>query len=181
VVLDADLSSDCECVISRIPTRTNLLKMGSLNRIWLDAGGLHARLAPVVNSFASFLPRANEQIYNNASEKSRIIMPCITPVSFLRVRKSHQSCETFPFLPHYQTVLLATAPQAEETRMVVEYSVEQAQETWHCAYPRASRADPLQRYSTPQGCALTRERHARVRVRPVMLHEALSPRIAGRA
>ena len=39
------------------------------------AGGLSLMgLLPVVNSFASFLTaRANEQVFNNASEKTKII------------------------------------------------------------------------------------------------------------
>ena len=45
------------------------------------AGGLARHgLLPVVNSFASFLAsRANEQIYNNATEGSKVIYASTTP------------------------------------------------------------------------------------------------------
>ena len=43
------------------------------------AGGIALNgLTPIVNSFASFLTaRANEQIYNNATENTKIIYLCL--------------------------------------------------------------------------------------------------------
>ena len=48
------------------------------------AGGLALTgLLPVVNSFASFLTaRANEQIYNNSTENTKIIYMCLYAGTF---------------------------------------------------------------------------------------------------
>jgi transketolase len=76
VVMDADLLSDCgiEAFKAELPER--FIECGIAEQHMVSAAGgmaLHG-LLPVVHSFACFLStRANEQIYNNATERRKII------------------------------------------------------------------------------------------------------------
>src|SRR5436305_76084 len=76
VVLDADLLSDCgiEAFKAELPER--FIECGIAEQHMVSAaGGLALRgMLPVVHSFACFLStRANEHIYNNATERRKII------------------------------------------------------------------------------------------------------------
>ena len=76
VVLDADLLSDCgiEAFKEELPER--FIECGIAEQHMVSAaGGMALRgLLPVAHSFACFLStRANEQIYNNATERRKII------------------------------------------------------------------------------------------------------------
>jgi transketolase len=76
VVLDADLLSDCgiEAFKAELPER--FIECGIAEQHMVSAaGGMALRgLLPVVHSFACFLStRANEHIYNNATERRKII------------------------------------------------------------------------------------------------------------
>jgi transketolase len=76
VVLDADLLSDCgiEAFKAELPAR--FIECGIAEQHMVSAaGGLALKgMLPVVHSFACFLStRANEHIYNNATERRKII------------------------------------------------------------------------------------------------------------
>jgi len=76
VVLDADLLSDCgiEAFKAELPER--FIECGIAEQHMVSAaGGLALEgMLPVVHSFACFLStRANEHIYNNATERTKII------------------------------------------------------------------------------------------------------------
>ncbi len=76
VVLDGDLLSDCgiEAFKAELPDR--FIECGIAEQHMVSAAGGMALegLLPVVHSFACFLStRANEHIYNNATEKKKII------------------------------------------------------------------------------------------------------------
>ena len=76
VVLDADLASDCRIrgFELRYPERFIEVGIAEQDMVSMAAGLARQGLLPVVNSFASFLAsRANEQIYNAASEEARIV------------------------------------------------------------------------------------------------------------
>ena len=76
VVLDADLISDCGIEAFKVELPDRFIECGIAEQHMVSAaGGLALRgLLPVVHSFACFLStRANEQIYNNATEKRKII------------------------------------------------------------------------------------------------------------
>jgi transketolase len=76
VALDADLMLDCGLVEfqKRFPDRFIECGIAEMDMV-SQAGGLALRgHLPVVHSFGCFLtPRANEQIYNNATEETKII------------------------------------------------------------------------------------------------------------
>ena len=86
------------------------------------AGGLARHgLLPVVNSFASFLAsRANEQIYNNASERTKIVYALhyagLIPAG---PGKSHQSVRDISLLGALPNCAIVQPGNAEETRAIV--------------------------------------------------------------
>ncbi len=76
VVLDADLLSDCGIERFKAERPERFIECGIAEQHMVSAAGAMARagVLPIVHSFACFLStRANEQIYNNASERSKII------------------------------------------------------------------------------------------------------------
>ncbi len=75
VVLDADLASDCRIRPFELahPERFHESGIAEQDMVSAAAGMARQGLLPVVNSFASFLAsRANEQIYNQASERTKV-------------------------------------------------------------------------------------------------------------
>lgn len=76
VALDADLVLDCGLIPFRERFPDRFVECGIAEQDMVSqAGGMALRgLLPVVHSFACFLSsRPNEQIYNNATEKTRIV------------------------------------------------------------------------------------------------------------
>ena len=76
VVLDADLISDCGIEEFNATFPDRFIECGIAEQHMVSAaGGMALRgLLPVVHSFACFLSaRANEQIYNNATEQRKVI------------------------------------------------------------------------------------------------------------
>ena len=76
VVLDADLASDCRVRGFELAHPDRFLEVGIAEQdmVSVAAGMARHGLLPVVNSFASFLAsRANEQIYNQASEGTKVV------------------------------------------------------------------------------------------------------------
>jgi transketolase len=83
---------------------------------------------PVVNSFASFLAsRANEQIYNQASEGTKVIYALhyagLIPAG---PGKSHQSIRDISLLGALPGTTIVQPGNAEETRAAVRWAVEEA-------------------------------------------------------
>jgi transketolase len=76
VVLDADLASDCRIRPFELehPERFHESGIAEQDMVSAAAGMARQGLLPIVNSFAAFLAaRANEQIYNQASERTKVI------------------------------------------------------------------------------------------------------------
>jgi transketolase len=76
VVMDADLLSDCGIEAFRRELPDRFIECGIAEQHMVSAAGGMALngILPVVHSFACFLStRANEQIYNNATERTKII------------------------------------------------------------------------------------------------------------
>ncbi|MFZ1279255.1 MAG: 1-deoxy-D-xylulose-5-phosphate synthase N-terminal domain-containing protein, partial [Ignavibacteriaceae bacterium] len=95
VVLDGDLSADCKLRKFEKAYPDRFIENGIAEQDMVSTAGGLARmgLIPVVNTFASFLAaRANEQIYNNAGEKTKIIYTChFSGMIPAGPGKSHQS------------------------------------------------------------------------------------------
>jgi len=183
VVLDADLSSDCKTRDFEYAYPERFIENGIAEQDMVSmAGGLAQKgLLPIVNSFASFLAaRANEQIYNNASEKTKIIYALhyagLIPAG---PGKSHQSLRDISLFAALPNCIILQPCNADETRMVVEYSVEEAKENVALRFiigpsPRKIQLPKDYKLTYGKGIALTEGKDAILfAYGPVMLHEAL--------
>jgi transketolase len=183
VVLDADLAADCRVRGFEETYPERFIENGISEQDMVSmAGGIALQgLLPVVNSFASFLAsRANEQIYNNASEKTKILYAChyagLIPAG---PGKSHQSLRDISLLGALPNCIVLQPCNALETRMVVEYCVEQAEES--CAIrlaigpsPRLIQLPGDYEFTWGKGVGLAEGVDAVMfSYGPVMLHEAL--------
>ena len=183
IVLDADLSADCKVREFEVTYPDRFIENGIAEQDMVSmAGGLARQgFLPVVNSFASFLTsRANEQIYNNATERSRIIYAChyagLIPAG---PGKSHQSIRDISLLAALPNMIIVQPCNSEETRQAVAFCVEDATE--NCAIRLAIGPSPRV-IPLPDGYQLRVGRGTVIRegangllfaYGPVMLHEAL--------
>ncbi len=130
VVLDGDLAADCRVrtFAQRFPDR--FIENGIAEQDMVSTAGGLARggLLPVVNSFASFLAsRANEQIYNNATEQSKVVYVChyggLIPAG---PGKSHQSIRDVSLFGALPTCTILQPCNALETKLALDYLVDVA-------------------------------------------------------
>lgn len=183
VVLDADLSSDCRLRVFENTFPERFIENGIAEQDMVSTAGGMARhgYLPVVNSFASFLAsRANEQIYNNATEKSKIIYAChyagVIPAG---PGKSHQSIRDISLLGALPNMIIVQPANAQEARQVTRFCVNEAQE--NCTIrlnigpsPRKIQFSADYRLDFGKGTQLTEGRDAiLIGYGPVMLNEAL--------
>jgi transketolase len=183
VVLDADLSADCGLRPFENTFPERFIENGIAEQDMVSiAGGLalHGFL-PIVNSFGVFLAsRANEQIYNNATEGTKIIYVChyagLIPAG---PGKSHQSLRDISLFGALPNCIVLQPCNADETRLMVEYCVNQATE--NCAIrlaigpsPRKIQLPPDYRFEPGHGVTLSQGNDAILfAYGPVMLHEAM--------
>ena len=130
VVLDADLSADCGLRPFETAFPERFIESGIAEQDMVSAaGGLALQgLLPVVNSFGVFLSsRANEQIYNNATEKTKIIYVChyagLIPAG---PGKSHQSLRDISLFGALPQISILEPCNAAETREVLRWCVNEA-------------------------------------------------------
>jgi transketolase len=130
VVLDADLAADCRVRQFELRFPERFIECGIAEQDMVSmAGGLAQQgLLPVVNSFASFLAsRANEQIYNNATEQSKIIYVChyagLIPAGPGKSHQSIRDISLFGALPNFE--ILQPCNQ-DETKQILDYAVNHA-------------------------------------------------------
>lgn len=183
VVLDADLAADCRVRGFAHAYPERFIENGIAEQDMVSmAGGLARQgLLPVVNSFASFLAaRANEQIYNNAGEQSKIIYALhyagLIPAG---PGKSHQSIRDISLLGALPNVEILQPCNGIEAAMIAEYCVRDAPE--NCAVrlnigpsPRVIQLAADYRLQRGRGTKLTDGKDALLfGYGAVMLHEAL--------
>jgi transketolase len=125
IVLDADLAADCRVRKFELTLPEQFIENGIAEQDMVSmAGGLALQgFLPVVNSFGVFLAsRANEQIYNNNCEKTKIIYVChyagLIPAG---PGQSHQSIRDISLFGALPEIEILQPCNAEETRMVVNY------------------------------------------------------------
>ncbi len=184
VVLDADLASDCRVREFEKTFPERFIENGIAEQDMVSMAGGLARQGwlPVVNSFASFLAaRANEQIYNNATEGSKIIYALhyagLIPAG---PGKSHQSIRDISLLGALPNMIIAQPCNADETRQLVEWSVRDASENVALRFaigpsPRKLQLPQEYRVTFGQGARLHEGADAILfGYGPVMLHEALT-------
>jgi len=129
VVLDADLQSDCgiEAFRSAFPDR--FIECGIAEQHMVSAAGGLALdgMLPIVHSFASFLTsRANEQIYNNASERTKIIyVGTLAGVVPGGPGHSHQSVRDISAIGSVPGLIAIEPCSEREARLAIRWAVEQ--------------------------------------------------------
>ena len=133
VVLDADLASDCRVRTVELEQPSHFVEVGIAEQdmVSMAAGLARQGLLPVVNSFASFLAsRANEQIYNQASEGTKVVYALhyagLIPAG---PGKSHQSVRDISLLGALPNVTIVQPVNAEETRALLRWAIEDAEES----------------------------------------------------
>ena len=184
VVLDADLAADCRLREFEHQYPDRFIENGIAEQDMVSmAGGLALQgLLPVVNTFGAFLAsRANEQIYNNTSENTRIIYVChyagLIPAGPGHSHQCLRDISLFGALPNTEIIQPCNA---QETRMIVEYCVNGTKA--NCVIrliigpsPRILTLPAEYRLQTGIGVTLTKGEDAILfAYGPVMLHEALS-------
>lgn len=134
IVLDADLTADCRLKRFKAQYPDRFIQNGIAEQDMVSmAGGLAlAGFLPVVNTFASFLSaRANEQIYNNGCEQTRIVYvnhyAGLIPAG---PGQSHQSIRDISLLGSLPNFVIVQPCNAVETRMAVEYGVAECAENF---------------------------------------------------
>lgn len=131
VVLDADLSADCGLRPFEQAYPERFIENGIAEQDMVSAAGglaLHGFL-PIVNSFGVFLAsRANEQIYCNATEKTKIIYVChyagLIPAG---PGKSHQSLRDISLFGALPNCTIIEPCNAVETEQALRWCVSQAE------------------------------------------------------
>jgi transketolase len=130
VALDADLASDCRVRRFELAFPDRFVECGIAEQDMVSTAAGLARhgLLPVVNSFASFLAsRANEQIYNQASEGTKVVYALhyagLVPAG---PGKSHQSVRDISLLGALPGTTIVQPGNAAETRALVRWAVERA-------------------------------------------------------
>ena len=184
VVLDADLASDCRVRGFEEAYPERFLECGIAEQDMVSVAGGLARhgLVPVVNSFASFLAsRANEQIYNNASEGSKVVYGLhyagLIPAG---PGMSHQSLRDISLLAALPNMTIVQPANGEETKALLTWAVEDAKQNVAIRLaigPSPRRVELPAAYSVVPGRGTVLREGSEALVfayGPVMLHEALT-------
>lgn len=183
VVLDGDLSADCKLRKFEKTYPDRFIENGIAEQDMVSMAGGLARmgLIPVVNTFASFLAaRANEQIYNNAGEKTKIIYTChFSGMIPAGPGKSHQSVRDISLFGALPNVTIIQPCNSQETKWATEYCVNQAEENCMLRLVIGPSPEKIElptgyKFKIGVGAELTKGNDAILfGYGPVMLHEAL--------
>lgn len=184
VVIDADLSADCKLRNFEYKYPTRFIENGIAEQDMVSMAGGIARtgLIPIVSSFASFLTsRANEQIYNNACENTKIIYAThfagMIPAG---PGKSHQSVRDISLLGAIPNMTIIQPCNSEEMRLALRYAINDSTENVALRMvigpsPRKFSLPESYGFEYGKGTVLTDGKDALVfAYGPVMLHEILS-------
>ena len=128
VALDADLILDTGLIPFREEFPDRFIECGIAEEDMVSqAGGMALRgLLPVVHSFACFLSsRPNEQIYNNATEKTKIIyVGSLAGVLPAGPGHSHQSVRDIPLMASIPNMTLIQPSCEQEVKQAIRWAVE---------------------------------------------------------
>jgi transketolase len=181
VVLDADLASDCRIRAIELEHPWRFVEVGIAEQDMVSAAAGIARqgLLPVVNSFAAFLAsRANEQIYNQASEQTKVIYALhyagLIPAG---PGKSHQSIRDISLLAALPNMTIVQPGNAEETKALLRWAVDEADGdvALRLAIGPSPRRIELPQPTVGRGAVLREGTDGLLfAYGPVMLHEALT-------
>ena len=155
VVLDGDLLSDCgiEAFKAELPER--FIECGIAEQHMVSAAGGMALegLLPVVHSFACFLStRANEHIYNNATERRKIIYTAtLAGVVPGGPGHSHQSVRDISAIGSVPGLTAIEPCSEREARLAIRWAVESNDASTYLRFVNVPVDLP---YSLPQSYAL---------------------------
>jgi transketolase len=183
VVLSADLASDCRLRGFEAEFPERFVENGIAEQDMVSMAGGMARqgLLPIVNSFAAFLAsRANEQIYNNATEHTKIVYAFhyagIIPAG---PGKSHQSIRDISLISAIPNITIIQPCNPNETKQALDYLINTCTENGALRMnigPSPSTIDLPDNYTLAygKGISLTKGDDALVLAYgPIMLHEAM--------
>jgi len=126
VVLDADLAKDTGLLAfeQEFPDRFYECGIAEQDMVSQAGGMALAGLLPVVHSFASFLSdRPNEQIYNNASERTKIIyVGSLAGLLPAGPGHSHQAVRDIAALMGIPNLVIVEPSCEREVHLAVEYA-----------------------------------------------------------
>jgi transketolase len=138
VVLDADLLTDCGIEAFREELPDRFIECGIAEQHMVSAaGGLALRgMLPVVHSFACFLTtRANEHIYNNATEQRKIIyvgtLAGLVPGG---PGHSHQSVRDISAIGAVPGLVAFEPCSEREARLAIRWAVEENPESTYLRF-----------------------------------------------
>ena len=127
ILLDADLADDANLKEFKKNFPGRFIQNGIAEQDMVSmAGGIALTgLIPVVNSFASFLTsRANEQIYNNCTELTKIIYICLyAGILPAGAGKSHQSLRDVSLLSSIPNFRVFHPSNANEVKKILKYCI----------------------------------------------------------
>ncbi len=127
VVLDADLVLDCGLIPFRQRFPDRFFECGIAEQDMVSqAGGMARRgLLPVVHSFACFLStRPNEHIYNNATERTKIVyVGSLAGVLPAGPGHSHQSVRDIAALAGVPDLIMIEPSTEDETEAALDFCV----------------------------------------------------------
>jgi transketolase len=127
VVLDADLVLDCGLIPFRQRFPDRFFECGIAEQDMVSqAGGMARRgLLPVVHSFACFLStRPNEHIYNNATERTKIVyVGSLAGVLPAGPGHSHQSVRDIAALTGVPDLIMIEPGTEDETEAALDFCV----------------------------------------------------------
>ena len=130
VALDADLILDTGLIPFKDKFPDRFIEFGIAEQDMVSAAGGMALngLLPVVHSFSCFLSsRPNEQIYNNATEKTKIIyVGSLSGLLPAGPGHSHQAVRDISTLSSCPGLMLVEPCCEEETKKVVEWALNEA-------------------------------------------------------
>jgi len=184
IVLDADLSADCGLRPFEHAFPDRFIENGIAEQDMVSTAGglaLHGFL-PIVNSFGVFLAsRANEQIYNNGTEKTKIIYVChyagLIPAG---PGKSHQSLRDISLFGALPNCTIIEPCNGIETGQALRWCVDQAEQNCMLRLvispsPRTIVLPDDYRFSFGRGAVVNDGKDAILfAYGPVMMNEALT-------
>jgi transketolase len=155
VALDADLMLDCGLIPFRERFPDRFIECGIAEQDMVShAGALALRgFLPVVHSFACFLStRPNEQIYNNATERTKLIyVGSLAGLLPGGPGHSHQSLRDIGALAAVPELLLIEPCTEEETELAFDFCVNHAKSSCYLRLVSVPCDVP---YALPPGYAL---------------------------
>lgn len=183
VVLDADLAADCRLRDFEKKFPEKFIEVGIAEQDMVSmAGGLARQgILPIVNSFGAFLAsRANEQIYTNTCEKSKIIYVChyagLIPAG---PGRSHQCLRDISLFGALPDMTIIQPCNTWEIREALDYCVNQSHQSCMLRLnigpsPRIIELPKEYIFTKGRGAVLTKGDDAILfAYGPVMLYEAL--------